>query len=126
MKKCLMIMILGLISVTAQGERVIAEFSGNNDTMTTEFRVQAPWILDWRLSGNHTGSMGFEITLIDGKTRMHKGRILKTFRAGNGVQLFNESGTFRFRISSGFARWTLKISELSREEAELYTPGKGT
>ncbi len=122
----LVLVALGFIGSGVQGQQVVVEFSGNNDTTTKEFRVQAPWILDWRVSGNHTGAMGFEVMLIDGKTRMHKGRILKTFRTGNGVKLFDESGTFRFRISSGFARWTLKISEISEEDAKLYTPRKGS
>jgi hypothetical protein len=64
--------------------------------------------------------------LLDGKTRMHKGVILRTRRTGNGVKLFQESGTFRFRISSGLANYHLKVQEISEEDAELYTPRRGS
>ncbi len=64
--------------------------------------------------------------LIDGKTRMHKGVVLRLKRAANGVKLFNEGGTYRFRISSGLAKWHLKVEEISEEEAKLYTPRGGS
>ncbi len=115
----------GLVAANAQAQRVVAEYSGNSNTTTTEFEVQAPWILNWRVTGNYTGSLGFELMLLDGKTRMHKGVILRLRRTGNGVKLFNESGTFRFRISAGLANYHLKVEEISEEDAKLYTPKKG-
>ena len=84
--------------------------------------MRAPWILNWRVTGSYTGSVGFELMLLDGKTRAHKGVILRIRRTGNGVKLFNESGTFRFRISSGLANYHLKVEEISEEDAKLYTP----
>ena len=116
---------VGFAVVNAQGQQAVAEFSGNNNLTTTEFKVKAPWILNWRITGNYTTSVGFELMLLDGKTRMHKGVILRTRRAGNGVKLFQESGTFRFRISSGLANYHLKVEEISEEDAKLYTPRKG-
>lgn len=110
----------------AQSQTLVAEFQGSDNTTTTEFEVQGPWILNWRVTGNYTGSVGFELMLLDGKTRMHKGVILRTRRTGNGVKLFNESGTFRFRISAGLANYHLKVEEISEEDAKLYTPRKGT
>jgi hypothetical protein len=130
MRKCFfrtaLILALGTAGMTAQGQQVVAEFSGTSNTTTREFEVQAPWIMNWRVTGNYTGSVGFELMLLDGKTRVHKGVILRLRRTGNGVKLFNESGTFRFRISSGLANWHLKVEEISEEEAKLYTPRKST
>jgi len=120
------IVALGLLGSNVQGQQVVAEFSGNNNTTTREFEVQGPWILNWRVTGSYTGAVGFELMLLDGKTRMHKGVILRTRRTGNGVKLFQESGTFRFRISSGLANYHLKVEEISEEDAKLYTPRKGT
>ncbi len=117
---------VGFVGVNAQGQQVVAEFSGNNNTTTREFEVEGPWILNWRVTGSYTGSLGFELMLLDGKTRMHKGVILRTRRSGNGVKLFQESGTFRFRISAGLANYQLKVEEISEEDAKLYTPRKGT
>jgi len=120
------IVALGLLGSNVQGQQVVAEFSGNNNTTTREFEVQGPWILNWRVTGSYTGAVGFELMLLDGKTRMHKGVILRTRRTGNGAKLFQESGTFRFRISSGLANYHLKVEEISEEDAKLYTPRKGT
>lgn len=116
---------LALLGFSVQSQQVVAEYSGSSNTTTTEFEVRAPWILDWRVTGSYTGSLGFELMLLDGKTRMHKGVILRTRRTGNGVKLFRESGTFRFRVSSGLANYHLKVQEISEEDAGLYTPRKG-
>ena len=123
--RLILLIAVSSIGINAQAQRVVAEFSGNNNKTTTEFEVRAPWILDWRVTGSYTGSVGFELMLLDGKTRMHKGVILRLRRTGNGVKLFRESGTFRFRISSGLANYHLKVEEISEEDAKLYTPRKG-
>ena len=48
--------------------------------------------------------------------------MLHTKRKGNGVRLFRQGGTYQLRVSGSLARWTLKIMQLTPEEAELYTP----
>jgi hypothetical protein len=50
------------------------------------------------------------------------GQVLHTKRKGNGVRLFDQGGTYQFRVSGTLARWTLKVKELTPEEAEGYTP----
>lgn len=82
-------------------------------------------MLDWRLDGDYEQMMGLEITLVEAKTGRHVGRVLHTKRRGNGVKLFHEAGLYQLRVSSTLARWTVKIDQLTREEAELYT-AKGT
>ena len=123
--RLILLIAVASIGVNAQGQQTVVEFSGNNNKTTTEFEVRAPWILSWRVTGSYTGSVGFELMLLDGKTRMHKGVVLRLRRTGNGVKLFNEGGTFRFRISSGLANYHLKVEEISEEDAKLYTPRKG-
>jgi hypothetical protein len=41
---------------------------------------------------------------------------------GNGVKLFEESGTYQLRIDSDLARWQILVKELTEEEAKQYTP----
>jgi len=123
--RLILVIAVGFIGVNAQGQQTVVEFSGSSNTTTREFEVQGPWILNWRITGNNTAAVGFELMLLDGKTRMHKGVILRTRRTGNGVKLFRESGSFRFRISSGLANYHLKVEEISEEDAKLYTPRKG-
>ena len=114
------------IAANAQSQELVAEFHGSRNMTTTEFQVQGPWILEWRVTGDYSTAVGFELMLLDGKTRMHKGVILRLKRAANGVKLFNEGGTYRFRISSGLANYHLKVEEISAEEAKLYTPRGGS
>ncbi len=126
MKNRMFLLVLAFASAAAAtaaaGAELVKEFSGQGATTTAEFEVQAPWILDWRVNSDYQQSMLIEIHLVDGATGFHKGLILKTRRAGNGVRLFNQSGRFRFRISATLARWNLKVEKLTRKEAELYTP----
>jgi len=117
--------LLAVASATAHGATRVAEFKGSGNTTTAIFRVEAPWVMDWRLDGDYEQMMGLEITLVEAKTSKHLGRVLYTKRRGNGVKLFHTAGLYQLRVSSTLARWTIKIDQLTREEAELYTP-KGT
>ena len=110
----------------ADAKTRVAEFKGSGDTTTAIFRVESPWILDWRLDGDFDQLVGLEITLVEARNSRHVGRVLYTKRRGNGVKLFHTAGLYQLRISSTLARWTVKIEQLTREEAELYTPKDGS
>jgi hypothetical protein len=118
----LAVIILFLAAQPAQAKTRVAEFKGDGDTTTAIFRVESPWILDWRLDGDFDQLVGLEITLVEARNGRHVGRVLYTKRRGNGVKLFHSAGLYQLRISSTLARWTVKIDQLTREEAELYTP----
>lgn len=118
-------LLLLMMSVQVEAKTRVAEFRGSGNSTTAIFRVESPWVLDWRLDGDYEQLLGLEITLIEAKTSRHVGRVLYTKRRGNGVKLFHTSGLYQLRVSSTLARWTIKIDQLTREEAELYTP-KGT
>jgi hypothetical protein len=113
---------LAIASTAAQGATRVTEFKGTGNTTTAIFRVESPWVLDWRLDGDYEQMMGLEITLVEAKTGKHLGRVLYTKRRGNGAKLFHTAGLYQLRVSSTLARWTVKIKQLTREEAELYTP----
>ena len=115
-------MVLLLAVSPASAKTRVAEFSGTGNSTTAIFRVESPWVLDWRLDGDFDQLVGLEITLIEARTSRHVGRVLYTKRRGNGVKLFRSSGLYQLRISSTLARWSVKIDQLTREEAELYTP----
>ena len=114
--------LLALLVSSAQGAQLVREFRGTNNSMTPEFTVEAPWLLDWRLDGDYDQLVALEVTLVEAKTGRHVGQVLHTKRKGNGVRLFREGGTYQLRVSGSLARWTLKIQQLTPEEAELYTP----
>lgn len=121
-KKITLLLAALLFCVNAGSKQLVTQFSGTGSVSTTtrEFQVEAPWIVDWRVNSDFQGSMAIEIALVDGPTSFHKGLVLQTKRPGNGIRLFTESGSFRFRISSTLSDWSLKIEELTREEAEQY------
>lgn len=102
----------------------IKEFRGSRNTDTLEFEVRAPWILDWRVVTDYPGQMAVDISLVEARTGAYQGSVLKTKWPGNGVRLFQESGKFQFKVISNLSEWTLKVEQLTREEAEQYTPRK--
>lgn len=118
----LAMIVLLVATPPAEAKTRVAEFKGSGNTTTAIFRVESPWILDWRLDGDYDQMMGLEITLIEARTSRHVGRVVYTKHRSNGVKLFHTSGLYQLRISSTLARWTVRIEQLSREEAELYTP----
>lgn len=118
----LIFLVLLFAAVPADAKQRVAEFKGSGNSTTAIFRVESPWVLDWRLDGDFDQLLGLEITLIEARTSRHVGRVLYTKRRGNGVKLFHTAGLYQLRISSTLARWTVKIDQLTREEAELYTP----
>ncbi|MDJ0701235.1 MAG: hypothetical protein QNJ07_15415 [Woeseiaceae bacterium] len=118
----LLVSTLLLIMATATASQPVREFSGRQSSVTAEFTVEAPWILDWRLNGDYEQMIALDVQLLNARTGIMVGRVLHTKRRGNGVKLFNESGTYKFRVSSTLANWTLRVEQLTEEEAELYTP----
>jgi len=113
---------LALTANAARAERLIAEFQGNGNQTTVEFRVDAPWILDWRINSDYNKMVSFDLDLVDGQTGVLQGVVVRAKALGDGVRLFNTSGRYRFRVNASFIRWHLKVKELTPEEAELYTP----
>jgi len=115
-------LLLCCTGISASGKVLVREFSGTGSMTTGTFEVRAPWILDWRVNSDYQDSMAIEVALVDGTTGFHDGLVLKTKYAGTGVRLFEKSGRYRFRVSTTLVRWTLKVEQLTRAEAELYAP----
>jgi len=118
----LAVVLLVLAATPADAKTRVAEFQGTGNTTTAIFRVESPWLLDWRLDGDYDQMMGLEITLIEAKTSRHVGRVVYTKHRSNGARLFHTAGLYQLRVSSTLARWSVRIEQLTREEAELYTP----
>ena len=127
MKKSIPHGLLGVLlclCLTASAEELVREFHGSSSTVTAEFEVKSPWLLDWRLNGEYETMLAIDIMLLDGRTGTHIGQILHTKRRGNGVKLFNSGGRYKLRIDSTLAQWDLKVIQLTPAEAERYTPRK--
>jgi len=122
MKKVSLVLLLILASSLVSAKQTVREFSGSGNTTTAIFTVQSPWLLDWRLDGDYENLIALDISLVEGRSGRHVGRVLHTKYRGNGVKLFREAGTYQLRVSSTLARWRIRIEQLTDEEAELYTP----
>jgi len=110
------------LAPAARAEQVIAKFSGSRSTNTAEFDVQAPWIVDWRVTGELSEVVAVEVSLVNAATGAYDGRVIQTKTAGNGVKLFNQSGRYYLRVDATMMNWSLKVIQLTKEEAKLYTP----
>jgi hypothetical protein len=117
-----MALCLFLASKGAMAAETILEYKGSASRITPEFEVKAPWILDWRVTTDGNYESAVDVSLEEAGTGVHQGRVLMTKFPGNGVRLFDQGGRFYFRVNSAFATWTLKVQELTPEEAALYTP----
>ena len=109
----------------AVAEELVVEFQGTGNRTTATFEAQAPWILDWRINSDYKQMISFDLDLLDGTTGVLEGNIMniKALQYGrNGVRMFNQSGKFRFRVNGSFVKWHFKVIELTRAEAEQYTP----
>jgi len=109
-------------SSVANSKELIKEFKGSESRTTAEFVVKAPWIVDWRTTGDYPGSMAVEVNLITSPGGQYVGKIVSTKWIGNGVKLFNEGGKYQLVVNSNLINWTLRVEELTREEAGTYTP----
>lgn len=115
-------MTLCCFSSTADAKELIQQFKGSESKTTADFEVKAPWIVDWRTSSDYHGQLGFQVDLVSSPRGEYQGRVVTTKWIDNGVKLFNESGRYHLEVRSNLTNWTLRIIQLSREEAEAYTP----
>ena len=109
-------------TASASAAERVTEFRGTGNTTTAIFRVESPWLLDWRLDGDYDQLVALDVTLVEARTGRHVGRVLHTKRRGNGLKMFRSGGLYQLRISSTLARWTIKIDQITPEEAEAYSP----
>ena len=115
-------LLLGSVSLDVTSAELVGRFTGSGSGETAEFEVRAPWLLDWRVNGDFPQMLAIEVSLIEARSGTHAGYVLKTKQVGNGVRLFQEGGLFRLKVDATLAEWILKVEQLSRDEAEQYTP----
>jgi len=109
-------------ALNTHASELVRKFSGSRSTETAEFEVNAPWLVDWRVNSEFPDSMGIAVSLAYGGTGVHAGKVFKTKSPGNGLRLVEESGRFKFKVDAAITDWTLKVIQLTPEEAELYKP----
>ena len=106
----------------ADSKELIKEFKGSESRTTAEFKVKAPWVVDWRTTGDYPGTMAMDVHLITSPGSEYVGKIATTKWVHDGVKLLNVDGRFRLKVDSNLINWTLRVEQLTRQEAETYIP----
>ena len=115
-------LLLGCFALPANAKELIKEFKGSEGRTTAAFEVKAPWIVDWMTTGDYPGSMAIDVHLETSPGGQYVGKVMSTKWIDNGVRLFDESGTYRLKVDSNLLNWTLRVEQLTRQEAEAYLP----
>ena len=76
-----------MMSAVAPAEETVVEFSGTGNRTTAEFKVDSPWILDWIINSDYDKMVSFDLDLVDAKTGVLVGNILRAKALGNGVPI---------------------------------------
>jgi len=117
-----MVLIVAIAPIANGAEELVTKFEGKDSTITASFRVNGPWLLDWRVNSDYTRSMAIDIILLDAETGLQVGRVKHKKEPDNGLRLFDQGGRYKIRIDASHTRWQVKIIQITKADAELYTP----
>ena len=117
---------LCLVTFNANAKKLIKEFKGSDNKTTAEFVVKAPWIADWRVSGDYPGQMAVAISLITAPGGEYIGKVALNNYVDYGVILFDVGGNYQFLVKYSLDNWTIRVEEFTREEEETYTPAESS
>jgi len=113
------------VPFVAVAEELVKEFKGEGSTVTSEFEVDGPWLMDWRVNSNYSQFMAVDIILLDAKTGFQVGRVKHKKEPDDGLRLFNSGGRYKVRVDASHTRWQVKIIQITEAELERYTPKGG-
>jgi len=116
------LVVLCSFSSVAESRELIKEFKGSESKTTAEFKVKAPWIVDWRTTGDYPGTMAMDVHLVTSPGGEYVGKVAATKWVHDGVRLFDEGGRYRLQVDSNLINWTLRVEQLTREEAATFKP----
>jgi hypothetical protein len=114
-------LVISIVPIANGAEKLIREFKGTTSTITAEFNVDGPWLLDWRVNSDYSRFMAIDIVLLDAETGFQVGRVKHKKEPDNGLRLFEQGGRYKVRIDSSHTRWQVKIIQISEADVERYT-----
>lgn len=115
-------LIIAAAPIVNGAEELVKKFEGSDSTITASFSVNGPWLLDWRVNSDYIRFMAIDIVLLDAETGLQVGRVKHKKEPDNGLRLFDQGGRYKIRIDASHTRWQVKIIQISKADAELYTP----
>ena len=120
-----MLAVTSSVPLVAVAEELVKEFKGEGSTVTSEFEVDGPWLMDWRVNSNYSRFMAVDIILLDAKTGFQVGRVKHKKEPDDGLRLFNSGGRYKVRVDASHTRWQVKIIQITEAELERYAPKGG-
>lgn len=114
-----------VFAVPAGAENLVKTFTGSGPDTTPRFEVEGPWRVDWEAESEHPLLAAFYTNLYDAETSEYLGFITQLRGTGAGSKLIRESGEFRIGVSGSDVDWTLRIVELSEDEAAALEAAAG-
>ncbi len=106
-----------LIAASAVAQQPLAKFSGEGNGRTSDFSINGPWLLDWRVESEFP-EIATTTMRLEGSSAEAGGIIAEVTGAGNGLKLFRASGTFYVSVEAQNAKWRIEVSEISEEWAK--------
>lgn len=103
------------LAVADDTDRMV--FRGEASGRTGVFETEGPWTLDWTTRSDTPLSATFEMRLLDGATGDFVGRIIEMHGVGRGLKLFEQGGSFQIAVVASSTAWDLRVSEVSKEQA---------
>jgi len=119
---CLATLFAMLVSLTpaVHAKELLQQFSGSVSADTPEFDVVAPWIVEWRITGEPNPGAGVRISMIKADSGAEAGLVLNTTKASESAKLFKQSGRYYFHVDANKMNWALRVTQVSQEEAKQY------
>jgi hypothetical protein len=103
-----------LASVSAAEQRL----QGTDDGRPPPFRVDGPWLLEWRTRSEFPLRSTIEIRLFDADEN-YLGKVAEHEGTGSGVKFFEAPGTYRLTIIGKFVDWDIVIDEVDEDRAAI-------
>lgn len=91
------------------------KFSGSGSGNTPQFRVDGPWLIDWRALSEFPRATTIEFRLLDADSGQIVGIINQAEGGARGLKLIEQTGAFRIAVSAEGVDWAVDVIQVSAE-----------
>lgn len=106
------------VAVPSQNTAVHS-FRGTVPGKTPDFEVQGPWVLDWSSVSEFPLMANLELDLYNVQTARFVGAVVQHSGNGSGERIIKEGGRYRLVATGQATKWSIRISEASRNLADF-------
>jgi hypothetical protein len=110
---------LGVTAAAAQTQQAVARFNGSGPGSTESFRVEGPWLLNWRVTNEFPTLTHLEAHLYDAETGRLVGIAVRHTGIGSGQRLVREGGEYRIVVVGTGIDWSLEVEQAPGSLADL-------